>query len=73
MAKMFKVWPVRSKRINNQVLSPDMVVIVTMRYESVTPFSNGAVELKDALWRIYRFDYKQAGCTPGDFKYIALA
>jgi hypothetical protein len=41
MSKVFKVWPKRVKRVNGTVLTPDMVIIVTIPMHVSNPFSNG--------------------------------
>lgn len=69
----FKVWPKRIKRGNGQVISPEMVIIVTLRFHSITPFSNGAIEVKNAYQYMYHCDLTKLGYSPNDFNYIALA
>ncbi len=72
MSKVFKVWPKRLKRVNGVVLTPEMVIIVTIPMHVSNPFSNGAKEIKETYMRIYQFDYKKANCYPSDFEYVAL-
>ena len=72
MSKVFKVWPKRVKRVNGTVLTPEMVIIVTLPTHVSNPFSNGAKEIKEIYMRIYQFDYQKANCYPSDFEYVAL-
>lgn len=71
--KVFKVWPKRIKRGNGQILSPEMVVIVTMRMHSPTPFANGAIEVKQAYRGLYQCDITKLRCSQTDFNYTPLA
>lgn len=71
--QVFKVWPKRIKRGNGQIISPEMVVIVTMRTHSQTPFSNGAAEVKEAYRGIYHCDLSKIGFSANDFNYTPLA
>ena len=68
MSKVFKVTPKRTKRVNGQVLTPEMTIIVTTRSHTSTPFYNGAVEIKEKYMQEYGFDYKKACCGPSDFE-----
>lgn len=72
MSKVFKVWPRKVRRVNNTVLTPEMVVVVTTRYHVSNPFSNGAREVKEAYMRLYQFDYKKTNCSQSDFNFLAL-
>ena len=54
------------------VLTPEMVIIVTIPMHVSNPFSNGAKEIKETYMRICQFDYKKANCYPSDFEYVAL-
>ena len=72
MSKVFKVWPKRLKRVNGVVLTPEMVIIVTIPMHVSNPFSNGVKEIKETYMRIYQFDYQKANCYPSDFNYKAL-
>ena len=67
MAKVFRVTPKRIKRANNTVLTPEMSVVVTTIQHTLCPFNNGAKEIKEALMRLYSFDYNKANCNKGDF------
>lgn len=67
MAKVFRVIPKRVKRVNGEVLSPDMEVVVTTEHHCNSPFDNGAKELKEMYMRIYGFDCRKAACTKADF------
>ena len=69
MSKVFKVWPKRVKRVNGTVLTPEMVIIVTIPMHVSNPFSNGA---KETYMRIYQFDYQKANCYQTDFNFEAL-
>jgi hypothetical protein len=69
MSKVFRITPIRVKRSNGQVLTPDMAIIVTTLSHTTTPFYNGAVEIKEQYMRIYGFDYKKAGCSVNDFEF----
>lgn len=70
--RVFRVTPRRVKRVNGEVLTPDMGVVVTMRRDSLTPFVNGAPELVDAYRREYGFDYKKACCSANDFTWEGI-
>ena len=67
MSKVFRVTPKRIKRVNGQILTPEMQVVVTMPFNTNQPFINGAVEVQAAYKRLYDFDYKKACCQRGDF------
>ncbi len=69
---VFRITPKRIKRVNGQVLAPEMVVNVTTRQHANTPFYNGAEEIKEAYMRLYGFDYKKACCSANDFEFEAL-
>ena len=71
--RVFKVWPKRIKRSNGQILSPEMVVTVTMATHVSTPFVNGAKELKDMYRSIYHCDLSKIAFNQGDFNYKVLA
>ena len=49
MSKVFKVWPKRVKRVNGTVLTPEMVIIVTIPMHVSNPFGNGAKEIKESI------------------------
>lgn len=70
--RVFRVWPKRIKRANGQILTPEMVVVVTTQYYAPTPFTNGGQELKRLYMSIYGCDIQKLGCCPGDFNYKAL-
>ena len=70
--KVFQVTPKRIKRVNGQVLTPEMSVTVTMQFHSSTPFTNGSKEVAEAYMRIYGFDFKKACCNANDFDFKAL-
>ena len=72
MSKVFRITPKRTRRVNGQVITPEMEITVTTRQHCTNPFYNGAVEVKEQYMRIYNFDYKKAGMYPGDFTYKAL-
>ena len=72
MSKVFQLIPKRIKRINGAVLTPEMVVTVTTRQHTVTPFYNGAKEVQEAYMRLYNFDYKKACCSANDFEFKKL-
>lgn len=46
MGNVFRVRPVRVKRANGQVLTPDMEITVTTRSYTSDPFYNGAKEIQ---------------------------
>ena len=71
--RMFKVWPKRIKRGNGQILSPEIVVVVTMNGYASSPFANGAKELKEMYRSIYHCDLSKLVINQGDFNYIILA
>ena len=43
MSKVFRITPKRTKRVNGQVITPEMVITVTTRQHCLNPFYNGAV------------------------------
>lgn len=72
MSRVFQVRPKRIKRVNNTVLTPEMVVTVTTQQYTSTPFYNGAKEVQESYMRLYAFDYKKACCNANDFEFIKL-
>lgn len=72
MSRVFQVRPKRIKRVNNTVLTPEMVVTVTTQQHTSTPFYNGAKEVQETYLRLYAFDYKKACCNANDFEFIKL-
>lgn len=69
---VFRITPKRTKRVNGQILTPDMVITVTTRQHCNTPFYNGAEEIKAMYMNIYGFDYKKAACSANDFNVEVL-
>ena len=55
--KVFRITPKRIKRVNGQVLTPDMVITVTTRSHTYDPFYNGAKEIQEQYMRMYGFAY----------------
>ena len=49
-----------------------MVITVTTRQHTTTPFYNGAVDIKEQYMRIYQFDYKKACCSASDLEFEKL-
>ena len=72
MSRVFRVVPKRIKRSNGTVLTPEMVVTVTMSIPTSNPFTNGAKEIKEAYMRLYKFDYQKACCNQNDFDFFKL-
>ena len=72
MSRVFQVRPKRIKRVNNTVLTPEMVVTVTTQQHTSTPFYNGAKEVQEMYQRLYAFDYKKACCNANDFEFTKL-
>ena len=72
MSKVFRITPKRTRRVNGQVITPEMVITVTTRQHCTNPFYNGAVEVKEQYMRMYQFDYKKAGCSVNDFEFEKL-
>ena len=72
MSKVFRITPKRTRRVNGQVITPEMVITVTTRQHVSNPFYNGAAEIKEQYMRMYQFDYKKACMSVGDFTYEAL-
>lgn len=72
MGKIFKVRPVRIKRANGQVLTPDMEITVTTRTHTTDPFYNGAKEIQEQYMRMYQFDYKKSCCSKFDFEFMQI-
>ena len=60
MGNVFRVRPVRVKRANGQVLTPDMEITVTTQSYTSDPFYNGAKEIQEQYMRMYQFDYKKS-------------
>lgn len=72
MPSVFQIIPKRVKRVNGTVLTPEMVVTVTTKATTSTPFYNGAKEVQEAYMRLYNFDYKKACCSVNDFDFKKL-
>ena len=72
MSKVFRITPKRARRVNGQVITPEMVIIVTTRQHCLNPFYNGAVEVREQYMRMFNFDCKKAGMSVNDFTYEAL-
>ena len=72
MSKVFRITPKRTRRVNGQVITPEMVITVTTRQHVSNPFYNGAVEIKEQYMRMYQFDYKKACCSVNDFEFEKL-
>lgn len=70
--QVFRVWPKRIRRANGQVISPEMVVIVTLKHHASSPFASAASEVKASYMNIYRCDISKLGCTASDFNYTAI-
>lgn len=56
MGNVFRVRPVRVKKANGQVLTPDMEITVTTQSYTSDPFYNGAKEIQEQYMRMYQFD-----------------
>ena len=52
MGNVFRVRPVRVKRANGQVLTPDMEITVTTQSYTSDPFYNGAKEVQEQYMRV---------------------
>ena len=52
MSKVFRITPKRTRRVNGQVITPEMVITVTTRQHCTNPFYNGAVEVKEQYMRM---------------------
>ena len=61
MSKVFRITPKRTRRVNGQVITPEMVITVTTRQHCLNPFYNGAVEVQE-----------QYCMSAADFTYQAL-
>jgi len=72
MGNVFRVRPVRFKRANGQVLTPDMEIIVTTQSYTSDPFYNGAKEIQEQYMRMYQFDYKKSNCSKYDFEFMKI-
>lgn len=70
--KVFKVWPKRTKRLSGQVITPEMVVIVTTKYYTPTPFYNGWEEVRAVYMNMYLVDIKRMGCCQADFNFEVI-
>ena len=71
--RVFQVWPRRARSSNGQIITPEMIVTVTLKYHAPTPFTQGIGDVAEAYWRIYRCDIKKLCCSSGDFYYKGLA
>ena len=71
--RIFQVWPKRTRSSNGQVITPAMMVTVTLPYHAPTPFTQGIGEVAEAYMRIYKCDIKKLSCSAGDFNYKGLA
>ena len=72
MGNVFRVRPVRVKRANGQVLTPDMEITVTTQSYTSDPFYNGAKEIQEQYMRMYQFDYKKSNCRKYDFEFMKI-
>lgn len=72
MSKVFRITPKRARRVNGQVITPEMVITVTTRQHCLNPFYNGAVEVREKYLHEYNVDIKKACLSVGDFTYEAL-
>ena len=70
MGNVFRVSPVRVKRANGQVLTPDMEITITTQSYTSDPFYNGAKEIQEQYMRMYQFDYKKSNCSKYDFEFM---
>jgi len=70
--KAFQVWPKRVKKGGGQILTPQMVVVVSVQGYPASPFHNGAKELKAQYMSLYHCNLDKIVYTPGDFNYITL-
>ena len=70
--KVFRITPKRIKRVNGQVLTPEMEITVTTHSHTNDPFYNGAKEIQEQYMRMFGFDYKKACCSKNDFEFKAL-
>ena len=68
MSKVFRITPKRTKRVNGQVITPEMVITVTTRQHCLNPFYNGAVEVQEQYMRMYQFDYKSTFFRKNNFR-----
>lgn len=71
--KVFQVWPKHTRSSNGQVITPAMMVTVTLPYHAPTPFTQGIGAVADAYMRIYQCDIRRLCCSAGDFNYKGLA
>ena len=72
MGNVFRVRPMRVKRANGQVLTPDMEITVTTQSHTSDPFYNGAKEIQEPYMRMYQFDYKKSNCSKYDFEFMKI-
>lgn len=71
--KIFQVWPKHTRSSNGQVITPAMLVTVTLPYHAPSPFSHGIKEVAEAYMRIYKCDIRKLSCSSSDFNYKGLA
>lgn len=69
---VFQIPPKRIKRVNGQVLTPEMSVTVTMHFHLGTPLTDGSKEVAEANMRNYGFDFKKTCCNANDFDFKSL-
>lgn len=69
--RVFRVWPKRTRQANGQIISPEMVVVISTW--GASPFANNAKELCEAYRNIYRCDLRKMVYSPSDFNYKVLA
>ena len=48
MSKVFRITPKRTKRVNGQVITPEMVITVTTRQHCLNPFTTGRLRLRSS-------------------------
>lgn len=71
--RVFQVWPRHARSSNGQIITPEMMVTVSLQYHAPTPFAHGIGDVAEAYRRIYRCDIRKLSCSAGDFNYKGLA
>lgn len=72
MSRVFKIRAKSVLKSNGQVCTPEMEVIVTLKSSDSSPFNNGAVEFKEALFNKYGVDFKKGCFSLANFEYEKL-
>lgn len=70
--RAFQVWPKRVKKGGGQILTPEMIVVVSIPGYPASPFHSGAKELKAEYMNRYHCNLDKIVYNPGDFDFRIL-